>query len=438
MLRNKLFLAISGGAVLLIVVVLLVLFLVGGGSSNTNGAAVDPFADTSGERPFDIDTDRTDTTSGTSSAPILQGDSLPVLRKLTEAPVSSVTTLRIADSVAVEPYARYVERGTGHVFDVNLSRTTEPHAVTIETVPRIQQSAWAQNGSTTLVQYLGQDASTLSTFLGTLKESAPPDEGAEGGAAYEMSATFLAENIIGYAFAPTKNEVFYLVPTDAGSVGYIESLDTKSRRQVWASPLRELAATWNSPDHILVTTKPSSDSVGWAWRVNLKNGQADLLLSEVVGLTTLENRAGTKVLFSTLETTLAALKVLNLSTGAVSSLSLITLPEKCTWSARETAVLYCAIPFAIPQKREFPEGWYQGTVTWRDNIWRINTDTGTTKMLASVNDLVDRTVDAVDLTLSPDEDFLVFRAREDDSLWSLKLPEQGEAPGTEAGAATTF
>ncbi len=422
-MRNKLFIILSGVAVLVIVVVLILILLMSGGSGGQGGSN-DPFGDTSGERPFDIDTDLERPGSGASSTPpVLHGQALPVLRKLTEEPVSAVTTLSKRDEVGVEPYARYTERATGHVLDANLVRTTQPTTMSIVTIPRIQLATWGGNASTSLVQYFNQDVRTLYTFFGTLRANDQSAANAGELPPYFLNGGFLPEDITTIALNPDGTRVFYIVSTDTGSVGYVESVDGGNRRQVWNSPLRELVATWNAPGYILVATKPSSSAPSWVWEVNPNTGKRDLLLSEVLAVTTLANPTGDRVLYSTLETTLASLRVLMVTTGKVVPLPLVTLPEKCTWSKRMPHILYCGVPKEIPRKNEFPEGWYQGTITWQDNIWRIDTDAGTTKLLLTVSDLANRTMDIVDPVLAPDEDFLLFRAKEDDSLWSYKLPE---------------
>lgn len=419
--RNKLFILIAGAIVLIVVVVLLVVFLFSG---NTTTTPVDDvlFGDTSEERPFDFDTDPYNP-SGTSSAPVLHGDALPALRLLTTEPVAAVTTGTRETTEGRLPFARYIERGTGHVFDADLTSTTPPERMTAVTVPRIQEAYWAATGSTTAFRYLDAEAREVLTYLGNLDLHNREGTVEDGAAPAVLSGAFLPRNIISLAFSPNGQSLFFIVPTESGSLGYVQNLSTGARSLVWDSPIRELQTTWSDPGQILVASRPGSDSRGFAWSVSPVNGRTQLVLSDVPGLTVLANTTGEKILYSALEQTLASLRVLDLANNKVTYLSLISLPEKCVWSTNVPDHLYCAIPFAIPKKNEFPEDWYQGKIHWRDNIWRIDVGSGATKLVGPIEDLVERSIDAVDLTLSPDEQYLVFRSRQDDLLWSLKLPE---------------
>jgi hypothetical protein len=420
-MKNKYFIIGASGIVLLVLLALLLVFILGGERRNTPTDNSPVFGDTSAERPFDFDTDEYPGSRGTSSQPVLHGEALPQLRLLSNEPVAAVTTGLRYGEVAIEPYARFVEKETGHMFDIELARTAPQKALTITTIPRIQRAYIASTGSTTVLQYLDGEVELISSFIADVVPTQPTEDEATPYTA-TLEGTFLPIGIEQLAFSPDGTRVFFLVPASVGTLGYVQDLATGNRTEVWRSPLSELQVSWSSKGAIYISTSPSAEAPGFAWRVDSDTGVADLVLTDVVGITTLANTTGTKMLFSTLEETLASLRVLNLETGGITSVSLVTMPEKCVWSRLDADVAYCAIPSVIPTRSDFPEGWYQGKIIWSDNIWRINVALGTTDFIAQPPDLVDRTIDAVDLVLAPNEDFLVFRSREDDLLWSLKLP----------------
>jgi len=70
-----------------------------------------------------------------------------------------------------------------------------------------------------------------------------------------------------------------------------------------------------------------------------------------------------------------------------------------------------------------PDGWYQGVVSFSDDIWRIDITTGVTTMLVSPPKTAGEEIDATKLLLSPDEAFLLFVNKKDSTPWSLKLTE---------------
>ena len=56
-------------------------------------------------------------------------------------------------------------------------------------------------------------------------------------------------------------------------------------------------------------------------------------------------------------------------------LSFNTLPEKCVFSKKNPAVVYCGMPKNFEQEL-LPDSWWQGKISFNDEICKINTDTG--------------------------------------------------------------
>jgi hypothetical protein len=87
-------------------------------------------------------------------------------------------------------------------------------------------------------------------------------------------------------------------------------------------------------------------------------------------------------------------------------------------------VLYCGVPQTAPSG-SLPDGWYQGVVSFSDDMWMINTQTGVTTLLVSPLKVAGEEIDATKLLLSPDESFLLFVNKKDSAPWSLKLTGVG-------------
>ena len=143
-------------------------------------------------------------------------------------------------------------------------------------------------------------------------------------------------------------------------------------------------------------------------------------MGDIVGLTTLKKPDGTGLIYgSTVAQNISLFyKDLIKNTGAF--LTENTLPEKCVWSKKNTDTLYCAVPRVIPISN-YPETWYQGLVSFSDNLLKINTKTGAIDMLIDPTVEAGQAIDGIKLSLDDKENYLIFINKKDSSLWSLEL-----------------
>ncbi len=429
-MRNKLFILIAAASVLVIVGILGLVLVLGGDDAAPENTDTG-FGDSAPDRPFDVTAgDRplspTDMRSS-STVPV------PVLRQLTTEPVGAALVIEREVQGVIEPTARYIERTTGHILDVSLVRMDTATATSLMIIPGIAEAAWAPDASTTLYRYMNMEATTLFTWLGWLTPRTPQVEGEDvSKPPYERKGRYLPENAYSVVLSPNGAQVFFVLRDDTGSRGFIENVQSGARKQVWTSPLREVTATWQAPDLLVIYTNPSSVQAGYVWTLNVKTQATDLALTQVPAATAMSSRDGKHILYSVLEGTLASLRLLDRETGKVTYQSLVTLPEKCVWDTENSAVLYCAVPDRIPRKEEYPEAWYQGRVSFSDLLWKIDTISGATELLAEPYKLTERRMDIVDLALDPKHRYLLFRTKDDGFLWSLTLPA-----GNTSGTATS-
>ena len=84
-------------------------------------------------------------------------------------------------------------------------------------------------------------------------------------------------------------------------------------------------------------------------------------------------------------------------------------------------VLYCAVPTNLTAG-QYPDTWYQGEVSFTDQIWKIDLKTGATTMLVDpVTIRGGEEIDGIKLSLSPDGKYLLFVNKKDSFLWKLDL-----------------
>jgi hypothetical protein len=127
---------------------------------------------------------------------------------------------------------------------------------------------------------------------------------------------------------------------------------------------------------------------------------------------------GNRTLFSYLEGGEIRLVVKNGNNTIQTSIE--TFADKCTWSVRGAAVIYCATPIDWNPIGE-PENWYAGVTHFSDRIWKFDIDEDIAQVISEPKSTLGIDIDVVDLKLSPDENYLVFINKRDLSLWALRL-----------------
>ena len=87
---------------------------------------------------------------------------------------------------------------------------------------------------------------------------------------------------------------------------------------------------------------------------------------------------------------------------------------------KNSTFVFCAIPNNIV-RGAFPDVWYQGKYSFNDSFVKINTNDLTYSELMAANSETEINIDAIDLQLSPSEDYLMFTNKNNLILWSLDI-----------------
>jgi hypothetical protein len=332
--------------------------------------------------------------------------------RLTESAISGATFFqdkKILDTKTIYqenktiseiPSVRYTERATGHIYNINL-KNGQSQIMSDSTIPAIYESFFNRSASSVLYRYLSNDRKTISSFLSTMGES--------GG-------EFLEENIINVSLSSDKNNFFYLVKTNNGVIGFIKSFNSIDKREVFTSPFSEWISQWANEEKIYLTTKPSYLYKGSLFEYNIKTKKIEKILGGILGLTSLSNNDGTKILFNEVAEYGSVLKILDTKTKEIKETNIYGLPEKCIWSINNIDV-YCATP--NNKVGEVPDIWYQGLLSFNDSFIKINGDTGFSSNILNSEEITP--VDAINLFLSENENQLFFTNKKDYTLWSLIL-----------------
>ena len=230
----------------------------------------------------------------------------------------------------------------------------------------------------------------------------------------ELNSTFLQKDISRGAVSPDGAQIFLFVPADGGVMGMIGTSNGSGLKKVFESAASEWSAQWVNKDIIALTTLASREADGYLYFLNPSTGAMKKILGPIRGLTTLVSPDGKTVFYSTSTDRGFATKTYATDTGSTQNIDLATIPSKCTW--QDTSTLFCGVPKTLPTG-QYPDNWYQGTVSFNDVLWAINVSQNTTRLIVSP----DQTFDMVHLGVSPDGNYIYFINKTDETLWSYRL-----------------
>lgn len=236
------------------------------------------------------------------------------------------------------------------------------------------------------------------------------------------------KKLAAYHSLPVKNEYFISTINPDGT-GEQKLLDIR---------LKNIILSWPAQDNIIFWQKTApGDTTEQIFSLSVKQKT----LSEVPipfyengkagasGLTALPAPGGQRVLINfsdsnskslissiyNREAKVDPLKEMPLA-NALINLPFSTIPEKCSW-APGGENLYCTYSEEfINGKHVVPFGYWMGDFTTNDSFARFNWKTGEFKIYAEKTSF-----DATELSVSPDESFLVFINRKDMNLYKMKL-----------------
>jgi hypothetical protein len=322
-------------------------------------------------------------------------------------------------------YVRYMERESGHIYELAFNENI-PKKISNTTITRIHDSSFNNTNNTIFLRRLDED-NNVQNIYAILQEKAPTTSPAAliEAVVGKLSQSLLSAGIKEFAVSPNRNKIFYLTEFGEDYVGTTEDFSSKlgvNKKQVFSSPLREWLIQWPKDDTLFFNTKPSVSVPGFLFSQNLNKTGFTKILGDINGLTSNVSPDGKRLIYS--ESIEGGLKtyIYNLETRRGSVWSLATMPsEKCLWGGIGQDILYCAVPSPLPPA-EYPDAWYQGIISFDDELWRVDTKTGNAELLVDRATL-DRSggVDAINLVLSPREEYLLFTNKKDSSLWQIKI-----------------
>jgi hypothetical protein len=343
---------------------------------------------------------------------------IPQLRQLTTYPVSGIQA--VAEKIPKTetetekniPTALYIAKSTGFMFKQSLVASGEKK-VSALAIPNTHETLFNPQASAVLFRYLRPNSTIIETYIGKISSF---DELTQ---ATNITGSFLPQDISSTTFLSNGTKFLYGIPGNNGSVWTTSALDGSGKKQVLISAFKEWIVEWPIEGKIFFTTKASGGIPGYTYTLTTASGNFEKVIGNIPGLTTKINQNGTMLAFSRSMEVGMTFNILNIPKQTVIETGLQTLPEKCIW-AKDMITLYCAVP-NNPASLQYPDSWYQGLTDFSDSIWKIDSGTGITKLVINILSTEGKEIDAINLTLDPEENYLLFINKRDGTAWSYAL-----------------
>lgn len=347
----------------------------------------------------------------TDTSPTSSEYKLPKLRQLSTTPVAGY----IASSTASSSIARFIDRGTGHIYEAS---NISPDIVKISntTLPKIYEAYGNKNGTNFILRYLKNDTDIISNFYAELRKIGTSSNDIP----YELKGKFLSPDINQVVVSPSGDKVFTWNIESGNGIGYISSFDEKTKVKTIDIPLNQVSIDWPETNSLIISTKASAVSSSFIYSIDPKTGISKTILGGLRGLTGKVNLNNSKLIYSVSDNNSLITSIMDLKGGGSEEVIFRTLPEKCVWSNTRKEEVFCAVPTEISNAL-YPDDWYKGKVSFIDQIWHLNTTTGEVHLLANLIKISNKTIDAIDLKLDPKENTLYFINKQDLTLWALDL-----------------
>lgn len=354
------------------------------------------------------------------------GAVLPRLYELHKAPVVGAGFIESKDrkGAVINTGARYIERGLGHIFETQLSTYTESRIVN-ETRARLGEALWGNGGKSVVVRFVDDNdggvvksrivnigSSLISFARGTSTEAISTGF-------LKTEEVYLPDSIPFMAVSEDgADKLFYL----EGGVGSTTNFKDSGASKIFSSAFTEWLPQFPNQKLVTLTTRPSATVPGHMFFLNTGTKAVTKILGNINGLTTLTSHDGKLVLYSETKAGAPELSVYDPLKNEFHSLYLQTLPEKCVWSNKKTPLFYCAVPQILPSA-SYPDQWYQGLVSFSDNLWEINPVTFVTRRIMTPQTLGAPALDMTNLVLSSEDTYLLFINKITGTPWVYSVVE---------------
>lgn len=313
------------------------------------------------------------------------------LRQLTTRPVAGFMATTTATGEAV----RYAERGTGHVYEIDLATGVET-IISRTTIPQTAEAVFAPNATAVaLTAYANYSSQSM---VGTIENGALTNVALEPG----------AENI---AFLDDST-VLYTIVRDGATTGYRQSLSNSSRSEVFTFNFTNLDVGWGRElSETYIATKPAANLSGFVYTI--VDNTVTPATASARGLSAFYHN---EALVASYQVENEFVSAYAPKVGSRVKLPVLALKEKCTFDAFNPTYVWCGAGISTVSG-DTVAAWYKGTYQFSDNLWLIDLKNQSAALSVSPPVEIGRSLDMVDLQINTTGTAIMFKHKNDQTLW---------------------
>ncbi len=320
---------------------------------------------------------------------------------------STTATVTASTTPIITPVVvQYIDRQSGNIYEYN-SSTGKQTRTSNKTIPGIRSASWLSDGSLAYVQYVshtGSGSGEVSTY-------ALPKNGSGG---------FFLPQGLSEVFTRGANSLLAVSSGANGSIIKKTGKDASNVYTAFQTPLSAIQVMVAGPKNYIVYTKPSAGIGGYVFLEHGNTGILTPVAGPKKGLVALVNHAGTSVLVSYINSSGdMRTELVSTQTHAIIQLPISTIANKCVWS-QDDSDIFCGVP-QNPPRELYPDSWYQGTVSFTDQVWEINVTGRYAKFLFNFSKEEGKPLDTIALSVDPKQQVLSFVNKRTGALWAYRL-----------------
>jgi hypothetical protein len=326
--------------------------------------------------------------------------SIPIkkLRQLTTRPVVGMRLLKNGDTSIM----RYVEAGTGHIYDIDMATNNEVRISQIS-IPLASEAALSPHGDYVAIRS-GYNQNNEVIILDITTKESPTQK-------------TLSEKVESFAFTYSNELVFTeQVGATTEGKGYLPS--TSTTRRLFTIPFTDVSMAWSdsstTPHHVY--TKPTKYLQGYAYEIRDTTIRRVAISGLGLAIVPLPNA----VMYGSLTNNSYNWSYYIKSNNTTARIPLNTAPQKCVAAKKADIIAYCGANLDTVATAHYPDDWNKGTYSAEDRIVAVKESGGYTQFVNPI-ELVGRTIDVINMSIDTTGGVLYFLNKTDRTLWVYDL-----------------
>ncbi len=357
----------------------------------------------------------------------------PVLRQISFEPVSGFTFYAttststrvtsdpergqvVQEYLATSTAVRFQERATGHIYDV-FEFIESPLKVSNITIQKVYATTFTNNRNEFLMMTSSQNNEQVKSTFGRIVP-AKQETTTASSTQQIVEQRELSSIVNDFTYIPNLNRLMYSIKSNTGASVYKSDVNRGSETLITKLPFNEFTIDPINSTEVMIQTKASATSLGYAYTLNLTTGRLNKIIGDIAGLLTKMSPDLKYYLYSQSDQSSVILRGYNAETDITFRIGLQTIPEKCVFSPKNNALAYCfGSTEYVPAL--YPDDWYKGRVFNRDNLYKIDFKTGSVESVYVFEN--ESSFDAYNPRLTFNDESILFQNKYDLTLWSIDL-----------------